>query len=286
MNVEELLNAKEIYFYPQGKDYVVHCFNPEHDDSSPSTRVDKISGVFNCLSCGHKGNIFDLFNEYRDLNTEKVHAIRRKIREIITCTVGLTIPEGATPFNREFRGIKASTFRELNAFRHSDFEDRIVFPLYDPSKKITAFCARHMLSDASPKYIVYPAEAKMIMFPSIVKPYLGNIIIVEGIFDAINLMDKGLTNVVCLFGTQTLSYNNISERLLPILLTGAKSITLILDGDKAGRKAAEDLKNLIKLKTRLAVDSLELAEGVDPGSLSLEQVTQLKAALYEKDVHV
>ena len=36
---------------PKGKDYVVSCLNPEHDDKNPSMRIDQITGIFNCFSC-------------------------------------------------------------------------------------------------------------------------------------------------------------------------------------------------------------------------------------------
>ena len=58
MNVEELLQSKQVPFLPKGKDYVVSCLNPEHDDNNPSMRVDQITGIFHCFSCGYKGNLF------------------------------------------------------------------------------------------------------------------------------------------------------------------------------------------------------------------------------------
>ena len=63
MNVEELLNEKEIYFVPKGKDFLVRCISPDHDDGNPSMRIDQITGIFQCFSCGFKGNIFYHFGE-------------------------------------------------------------------------------------------------------------------------------------------------------------------------------------------------------------------------------
>ena len=57
MNVEELLQSKHVPFMPKGKDYVVSCLSPEHDDSNPSMRIDQITGIFHCFSCGYKGNL-------------------------------------------------------------------------------------------------------------------------------------------------------------------------------------------------------------------------------------
>lgn len=41
-----------------GRDYLIKCLNPEHDDSNPSFRIDRVSGVAHCFSCGFKTNIF------------------------------------------------------------------------------------------------------------------------------------------------------------------------------------------------------------------------------------
>ena len=50
MNVEDLLNTKDISFIPKGKDFLVRCLNPEHEDRNPSMRVDQITGIFNLSS--------------------------------------------------------------------------------------------------------------------------------------------------------------------------------------------------------------------------------------------
>ena len=68
------------------------------------------------------------------------------------------------------------------------------------------------------------------MFP-IVKPLQGRIILVEGIFDVINLHDKGLTNAVCCFGV-----NNVTEEKLQVLtVSGVEGIDIFLDNDEAGQ---------------------------------------------------
>ena len=63
MNVEELIQKKKLVYRQQGADFVVHCLNPEHDDSNPSMRIDRITGIFHCFSCGFKGNVFKYFDD-------------------------------------------------------------------------------------------------------------------------------------------------------------------------------------------------------------------------------
>ena len=66
MNVEDLLLSKDIQYIPKGKDFVIRCLNPEHEDRNPSMRIDQVTGIFNCFSCEYKGNIFTHFGEKAD----------------------------------------------------------------------------------------------------------------------------------------------------------------------------------------------------------------------------
>ena len=77
--------------------------------------------------------------------------------------------------------------------------------------RIVAFQSR-TTGDQQPKYLNTPPGSKFPLFP-IVKPIQGRIILVEGVFDVINLHDKGLTNAVCCFGV-----NNVNEEKLQVLI--------------------------------------------------------------------
>jgi hypothetical protein len=63
VTVEELLTSRGIYFMPKGADLLVSCLSPDHEDRNPSMRIDRITGIFQCFSCGFKGNIFTHFGE-------------------------------------------------------------------------------------------------------------------------------------------------------------------------------------------------------------------------------
>ena len=63
MNVQDLLDKKDIQYTPKGQDFLVRCINPEHNDSNPSMRIDQVTGVFQCFSCEFKGNLFTHFGE-------------------------------------------------------------------------------------------------------------------------------------------------------------------------------------------------------------------------------
>ena len=81
MNVEDLLLAKSIQYLPKGKDFVVRCLNPEHDDRNPSMRIDQIDGRFNCFACEFKGNIFSFFGGKVSGIQMKRDILKKKIQE-------------------------------------------------------------------------------------------------------------------------------------------------------------------------------------------------------------
>ena len=82
MKVVDLLQERRIEFKPSGRDYLVRCLSPDHEDKHPSMRIDNITGIFNCFSCGFKGNIFNMFgapSNYLDIKRQRLtQAIEEK----------------------------------------------------------------------------------------------------------------------------------------------------------------------------------------------------------------
>ena len=92
MTVEELLTSRQVYFIPKGGDCLVSCLNPEHPDRNPSMRIDRITGIFQCFSCGFKGNIFTHFGEKANHLQVRRELLKKNIREKRSESVGLSFP--------------------------------------------------------------------------------------------------------------------------------------------------------------------------------------------------
>jgi DNA primase len=278
MVVTEILDKHNVPFTVKGQDYVVSCLNPEHEDNNPSMHIDQQEGTFHCFSCGFKGNVFKFFNIDRNWQDVRVKRLRDKISAIKAASTGLAIPNGAVPYLRHFRDIDKRTLARFNAFTHDkDFEGRIVFPLPDITGKIRAFIGRYTQSNAHPKYMIKPAGAELPLFPSIVSPLKGSVILVEGVFDALNLIDKGLVNAVAVLGA-----NNLQLELLEGLkLQGVHTIYTMFDADEAGRKAEAAVDRL--LRDIFIIDTLQLPDGLDPGDLSASDIKHIKENLYGND---
>ena len=272
-----LLQDNNISYTVSGRDYLIRCLNPEHDDSNPSCRVDRVNGLTHCFACGFKRNLFKHFGIFNSNVSIRTAGLKEKLKELRVASTSVEMPEGAIPFTKNFRGISTATFKHFGAFYTNSIEklaDRVVFPITDITGKTVVFQARHILSDGNPKYVFYPGGRTPPCFPSILEHETKELFLVEGIFDMLNLYDKGLHNVSCVFGTDSLK-NSAAERLMPFKAQGVQKIFILFDGDIAGRSAAKEIKPIIE-KQGFIVEIINLEDDTDPGSFNQEYVDSLK----------
>lgn len=278
MIAEQLLQEKNIEYRLSGKDAVISCLNPEHDDTNPSMRVDKVTGIFHCFSCGYKGNLFTYYGAPSSPLEVRMHRIKEKINKVKSETVGIQLPKDRLKWKGGgFRNISEETLDIWDAFTWNvpKFEGRIIFPIRDITGKTVALIGRSIDNIGPNKYYIYPQGAEMPLCPAKVKPIQNRVILVEGIFDALNLWDKGLKNTVCTFGTQQVNWVKLSL----LKLQGVQGLDIMFDGDEAGRQAAEQVKTLAE-KLELSARVVKLRENIDPGNLTRSEVDRLKEKLY------
>ena len=274
--VLELIQKQGLEYRVSGRDYLIRCLNPEHPDSNPSFRVDKVTGVAHCFSCGFKTNVFKYYGVFTNHIPMQIAKLKEKLSELKTAHTGLELPKGATPFIRKFRNISAQTLKRFEAFYTNQvekLEDRICFPVRDITGKIQVYVARHTLSNGNPRYINYPRGVTMPLFPAQVPPGHRSVVLVEGIFDMLNVYDKGLENVACCFGTNTLQADT-KGKLLAFKAQGVTHVFIMFDADEAGEKAASLLQPLIE-DVGFVVEIIKLPEGTDPGELGEEDVVSI-----------
>jgi DNA primase len=266
--VLDLIQKNGLQFQVSGRDYLIKCLNPEHPDTNPSFRVDRVSGIAHCFSCGFKTNIFKYYGIFSNPIPIKIAKLKEKLQDLKMQTHGVELPAGATPFTKTFRGISQQTLKHFEAFYTNQVEklqDRIIFPIKDITGKIAVYVARHMLSNGNPRYINYPSKVQMPIFPAQIPAGYKSLVIVEGIFDMLNLYDKGLKNVACAFGTNTLQADT-KLKMFPYKAQGISHIYILFDGDDAGEKAAESLKLTLE-QLEFIVEIIKLPDGTDPGDL-------------------
>lgn len=275
--VLDLLKDKGVAFSISGKDYVTKCFNPEHNDSNPSFRIDRTTGIAHCFSCGFKTNIFKFYGLLSNNVSIRIAKIKEKLKALQVSTEGLEPLEGTKPVTTVFRGISTQTLKYFGAFETTKvdkMEDRIIFPIKDIRNKTVCYVGRHTLSNGNPRYVNYPSGVTIPLFPTRFDEKHKNIVLVEGIFDMLNCYDKGLHNVVCTFGTSKL-LNEVPEKLLSFKVMGVEKIFILYDGDTPGREAARKIKPLIE-EAGFLCEIIDLPEGDDPGIISQEYIDSIK----------
>lgn len=274
--VLELINKNSLAFSVSGRDYLIKCLNPDHEDSNPSFRVDRVSGVAHCFACGFKTNLFKFYGVFTNPVPIRIMALKEKLLQLKSFGRDLDLPQGYTPWVKPFRGISAATLKHFGAFytnQNEKLQDRIVFPIKDITNKTIVFVARHTLSSGNPRYVNYPVGVSMPVYPSHLPKGYTSLVLVEGLLDMMNLYDHGLENVVCTFGTNTLQ-NGLKSKLMPFKAQGVTHIYILFDGDEAGRKAAQNLKPLIEAE-EFVVEIVDLPDGVDPGELGHEDIDSI-----------
>ena len=278
MIAEELLQSKGIQYRLSGKDAVISCLNPEHDDTNPSMRVDRVTGIFHCFSCGYKGNLFTYYGAPASPTEVRIHRIKEKIQKVKSETVGIQLPKDRLKWKGGgFRNISEETLDIWDAFTWNvpQFENRIIFPIRDITGKTVSLIGRSLDDFSKMKYYIYPQGAEMPFCPAKVKPIQNRVILVEGIFDALNLWDKGLKNTVCCFGTQQVNWVKLSL----LKLQGVQGIDIMFDGDEAGRQASEKAKEIAE-KLEMSARVVKLRDNIDPGNLTKPEIQRLTEKLY------
>lgn len=275
--VYDLLIKESIAFKASGKDYLVKCLSPDHDDNSPSMRIDKISGMFHCFSCGFRGNLFKHFGILTNNNSLRINKLKEKLKELYVNFNGVDFPYDKVPYTKAFRGISVQTLKKFEAFyTHGKEEllDRIFFPITDVRNRTMAYIGRHTMSSGNPRYLVYPSGATLPVYPETLKEKTTSLVLVEGIFDLLNVYDKGLKNVACTFGTSTL-FKDTAVKLLPFKTQGITKIYLMYDGDAPGQDAMNKLVPLIEA-AEYQVEKIILEENRDPGDLTQDEINSIK----------
>ncbi len=130
--------------------------------------------------------------------------------------------------------------REDTGRIYDRFRNRIMFPIFDMSKRPVGFAGRGMTSDAMPKYLNSPEtllyqKSKILYGFYITQQFIReqkSAIIVEGYMDFLSLFLAGVKNVIATAGTAfTDAHARTLRRFTPM-------VYLVFDGDSAGIEAA------------------------------------------------
>jgi DNA primase len=188
--------------------------------------------------------------------------------------------------------------KELGGGHYDWFRGRVMFSIRDARSRPIAFGGRvlpQLADDRTAKYINSPetplfSKSRELYGLDMARDNFkkgGGAIVMEGYTDCLMAHQHGIDNCVAVLGTA------LGERHLQLLRRYTDSITLVLDGDEAGRRRTNEILDaLLALFEKNSVDLriLTLPQGVDPcdfiathGSDSFRQLlTQSVDALEHK----
>jgi len=252
------------------------CFSGEHADTNPSLSYNLEKGVFNCFACGFKGDTTRLMKELGIIFTVeplskqgfKIKRLQEKL-DMVRGDKPVFMPEPRFPVKHSFKGISQATLTKFEAFMttHDNMDDYICIPVHQ-NGKLKFIEGRHTLLNTKnlsmPKYMRRPAGADVssVLYPLDAVKDFTRVILVEGIFDALNMHDMGYSNTLCIFGTN--NFNAGKAKMLDEY--GCRHVLIMMDGDAPGRQAAVKIQKLLSQRS-IHTSIINMEDGKDPGSI-------------------
>ena len=160
---------------------------------------------------------------------------------------------------------EAGLVRKGNNDMFSDqFRARIMFPIADTQDNIIAFSSRSFLDSSSfpifmntPNTLIYD-KGESLFGLNIAKKYGSEqIVLVEGIIDAIFLHQAGIQNVVAGLGV------NLTEGHAALLSEYTKKVVICYDSDLPGQMGTKKTTEILK-NSNIPVAAISLDDGMDP----------------------
>jgi DNA primase len=164
---------------------------------------------------------------------------------------------------------KAGLIRKDNAGGYRDtFRGRVMFPIRDKAGYIIAFAGRTMSATTarckyinSPETPLFRKSATLFGLDGAIEAMKlqGEVYVVEGYTDLMQMWSAGINNVVATCGTA------FTREHAAILKRYVRRLNLMFDGDDAGRKAHQKAI-LLAVKEELKATAFIFPEGQDPDS--------------------
>ena len=153
------------------------------------------------------------------------------------------------------------------------FRERIIFTISDSEGRVVGFGGRVLNdTDSRPKYLNSPEtlvykKGNILYGLNITKDSIRKskeAFLVEGYFDLITVYQHGIKNIIATSGTA------LTEDHARILRRYTDTVTLVFDGDEAGRNAS-DRGGIVLLNGGVKVKVISLPHGNDPDNFIREK---------------
>ena len=279
MDIKEILTTKGIVFKNTNNPYeiLIQCTSGEHSDTNASLSYNLDKDIFNCWSCGFRGGSTKFLasigvTEVLDSDSKQPYKIR-KLKDKIANKLDINtikLPDDRIMVTDTFKGVLPKTLKEFEIFTTEKLglSEYICIPVYQFGKLKFIEGRLQLGVERKPKYNRKPEKSATAdcLFPLDKIGNVNYVILVEGIFDMINMWQHGFTNTLCIFGSGTFSNKKIA--LLDRM--GVTRVDILMDPDAAGQKAAKRIEELLD-KQDIFSRNIILPSGLDPGDLTKNQ---------------
>ena len=237
-------------FKRTGKDYILtQCLSPKHNDTKPSMWINLNTGKGECFACNYKvGKKFwlnDLENSelYEELQREAQYLdLERQLQKQKTQKQNFVLPPKDKEVPEGWRGLNKQTIDKYGLYicQTGRYRNRVIFPFYDYNNNLVGYNTRKFvdINDGLPKYLYSKGiDIKSLIYP-LVEKKTNELVIVEGIMDALSLVQVGIP-AIANFG---IGIHFTQNKINKLLKRGVNKLWLMFDNDKAGRDATYNFK--------------------------------------------
>ena len=184
-------------------------------------------------------------------------------------TFNLQNIDHAHPYLKE-RGVSEETAQKFGVGffpGKGSMHDRIVIPIHNSKAELVAYAGR-TIDGSEPRYKFPAGFHKSLELFNVhrVRDELS-VVLVEGFFDCMMVTQAGFPCVALMGSTMS----DVQEE---IIREHFAHVVVMLDGDEAGRGALEGIVDRLR-RAIFQIDVVALADGVQPDSLSCDELCQL-----------
>jgi DNA primase len=279
----EILDKRQISYKKTNNpsEILISCTSGEHNDKNESLSYNLDKNLFHCWSCGFSGGSTKFLAsigettiiDFDSKQPYKIQKLKEKIQRKLEVD-SIKLPEDRKMFTDEFRQISVSVYKEFGAFTTNQLglADYLCIPVYQFGQ--LKFIEGRLLKDLhnQPKYYRKPANATVsdCLFPLDKIKNTNKVILVEGMFDLLNMWQLGYKNTLCIFGA-----SNFSKKKLELLdRIGITNVDILMDPDIPGQKAAEKIFNMLD-SCNIYSRIIKLPDNTDPGELTQKMAERL-----------
>jgi DNA primase len=290
--LESVLRHYRVDLRRSGKDQYRGRCPIHHGEGRDAFHVNLARNIFHCFACGAAGTVLDfvaaiercsLFEAAQTLQAMTYSATPLRLtgneKELITERRRASLPlnfrltgiDFSHPYLAE-RGIAQKTAVDFGVGFYAGpglMHGKLVIPIHSAAGQLLAYCGRSV-DQTQRRYRVPSAFAKSEILFNLHRADAdrdNSVVIVEGFFDCMKVHQAGVRSVVALMGSV------LYEPQYRALLERFRHITLMLDGDRTGRKASAVIAH--KLRPHCSISIVLLPDRVQPDQLSAENIGKI-----------